>query len=111
MLLTSILWQARSWNQTSAFMEYAERRGIKDAGHIIHANCFGLPIFGCPVFARWQLACVLRGVMDVMEMCRFLWAAAAIIVIHVTSRVYPYYNMLRCGRMHEVEGIFGKLRF
>ena len=41
MRLTSIRWQAKPWNKYSNFTEFAERRGIKNIGHMLHANRFG----------------------------------------------------------------------
>ena len=41
MRLTSVRWQSKPWNKYSVFTEYAERHGIKNVGHMIHANRFG----------------------------------------------------------------------
>ena len=41
MRLTSIRWQARMWNRYESFTEFAEKRGIKNVGHMLHANRFG----------------------------------------------------------------------
>ena len=89
------------------FTEYAERHGIKNVGHMIHANRFGefeercaggLYLSSCwmtwlRTFAgvRNQLACFLRSVSSLMDMRKFLWAAAALVGIHVTS---PFLSML-----------------
>ena len=107
MRLTSIRWQAQSWNRYSAFTEYAERRGVKNVGHMIHANRFGEfeercagGVYLVDVWISWlrtfadvrnQLACFLRSVTNVMDMCKFLWAGAALIGIHITS---PFMSML-----------------
>ena len=40
MRLTSIRWQARMWNWYESFTEFAEKRGIKNADHMLHANRF-----------------------------------------------------------------------
>ena len=40
---------------------------------------------------RNQLACFLRTVTGLMDMCCFLWAGAALIGIHITS---PFMSML-----------------
>ena len=74
-------------------------------GHILHGNCFGefeeqcaggLYLADCwmtwlPAYAgvRNQLACYLRSVSGLIDMCKFLWAGAALVGIHVT-----FLNML-----------------
>ena len=35
MRLTSIRWQARTWNRYESFTEFAEKRGIKNVGHML----------------------------------------------------------------------------
>ena len=35
MRLTSVRWQSKPWNRYSLFTEYAERQGIKNAGHML----------------------------------------------------------------------------
>ena len=40
MRLTSIRWHGRAWNKYNSFTKYAEERGIKNVGHMIHANHF-----------------------------------------------------------------------
>ena len=37
---TSIRWQARPWNRYVSFTEYAEKRGFRNVGHMLHANRF-----------------------------------------------------------------------
>ena len=41
MRLTSIRWQARAWNKCKSFADFAEKRGIRNVGHMLHANRFG----------------------------------------------------------------------
>lgn len=41
MRLTSIRWQVRPWNRYKDFTDFAERKGYKNVGHMIHANRFG----------------------------------------------------------------------
>ena len=41
MRLASIRWQARAWNQYQSFTDFAEKRGYKNMGHMMHANRFG----------------------------------------------------------------------
>ena len=41
MQLTCIRWQARSWNKFKSFTDYAEKKGYKNVGYMIHANRFG----------------------------------------------------------------------
>ena len=41
MRLTSIRWQARTWNRYDSFTKFAEKRGLQNVGHTLHANRFG----------------------------------------------------------------------
>ena len=101
MRLTSIRWQARPWNRYVSFTEYAEKRGFRNVGHMLHANRFnefeercGGGVYLADVWISWfdtfsdvrnQLACFLRTTNNLMNMCKFLWAGVALIGIHVTS--------------------------
>ena len=107
MRLTSIRWQARPWNRYVSFIEYADKRGFRNVGHMLHANRFnefeercGGGVCLADVWISWldtfsdvrnQLACFLRTTNNLMNMCKFLWAGVAFIGIHVTS---PYMSML-----------------
>ena len=107
MRLTSIRWQARAWNRYTSFTEYAEKRGVQNVGHMLHANCFGEfeercagGVYLAGVWVEWldtyndvrnQLACYLRNVKCIMDQCVFLWAGAASIGLHVTV---PFMSML-----------------
>ena len=114
MRLTSIRWQAKPWNKYSSFTEFAERRGIQNVGHMLHAKRFGEFEERCAVYladtwmvwlrsfsdVRNQLACFLRSINNLMEMCKFLWAGAALIEIHVTS---PFMSMLLDHRVPPIK--------
>ena len=107
MRLTSIRWQARSWNYYKKFTDFAEKMEVLNVGHMLHANRFGefeercaggvylldtwLKWLGTFTDVRNQLACYLREVETLSEQCKFLWAGAAIIGIHVTV---PFMSML-----------------
>ena len=107
MRLTSIRWQARSWNRYSEFTDFAEKRGILNVGQMLHANRFGEFEVRCAgglyladAWKEWletftdvrnQLACYLREVSSLMDQCMFLWAGAALIGIHLT---FPFMSML-----------------
>ena len=107
MRLTSIRWQANMWNKYTIFSEYAARLNYKNVGHMIHANRFGEfeercagGVYLSDVWISWlrtfsnvrnQLSCFLRSILDGMEMCKFLWAGAALVGIHVTV---PFMSML-----------------
>ena len=107
MRLTSVRWQSKPWNRYSLFTEYAERQGIKNVGHMLHGNRFGefeeryaggLYLADCWMTwlrtyagVRNQLACYLRSVSGLIDMCKFLWAGAALVGIHVTT---PFLSML-----------------
>ena len=107
MRLTSIRWNSKPWNKYSKFTEYAERRGVKNVGHMLHANRFGEfeercagGLYLADAWMSWlqtfadvqnQLSCYLRNVNGLMDMCKFLWAGSALIGIHVTS---PFMSML-----------------
>ena len=70
-------------------------------GHMLHSNRFGefeeqyvggLYLADCwmtclRIYAgvRNQLACYLRSVSCLIDMCKFLWAGAALVGIHVTT--------------------------
>ena len=41
MRLTSVRWQVKSWNRYKGSTDFAEKRGIRNVGHMIHANRFG----------------------------------------------------------------------
>ena len=76
-------------------------------GHMIHANRFGEfeercagGLYLADVWIEWldtfsdvrnQLACYLRTVLNLIDLCKFLWAGAALIGIHVTA---PFMSML-----------------
>ena len=105
--LTSERWQSKPYNRCSLFTEYAERQGIKNVGHMLHSNRFGefeeqyvggLYLADCWMTwlrtyagVRNQLACYLRSVSGLIDMCKFLWAGAALVGIHVTT---PFLSML-----------------
>ena len=107
MRLTSIRWQSRPWNRYSDFTEFAERRGIKNVGHMMHSNRFGEfeercagGVYLSETWKEWlstfvdvrnQLACYLRSILSIMDMCKFLWTGAALIGLHVTA---PFMSML-----------------
>jgi hypothetical protein len=107
MRLTSIRWQARAWNKYKSFTDFAEKRGIQNVGHMLHANRFGEfeercagGLYLADVWIAWletfadirnQLACYLRQVVCIMDQCKFLWAGAALIGIHITV---PFMSML-----------------
>ena len=107
MRLTSIRWQSKPWNRYNNFTEYAERRGIANVGHMIHANRFGEfeercagGLYLAETWEAWlrtftdvrnQLGCYLRSVLGIMQMSKFLWAGAALIGVHVTA---PFMSML-----------------
>ena len=107
MRLTSIRWQARSWNYYKKFTDFAEKMGIVNVGHMLHANRFGEfeercagAVYLMDTWLKWlgtfsdvrnQLSCYLREVESLSEQCKFLWAGAAIIGLHVTV---PFMSML-----------------
>ena len=107
MRLTSIRWQVKPWNRYSLFTNYAEKQGLKNVGHMLHANRFGEfeercagGLYLAKVWVEWlktfgdvrnQLACFLRSVTNLMEICKFLWAGAALIGVHLTA---PFMSML-----------------
>ena len=107
MRLTSIRWQARSWNYYRKFTDFAEKLGILNVGHMLHANTFGEfeercagGVYLMDTWLKWldtftdvrnQLACYLREVKSLYEQCKFLWAGAAIIGLHITV---PFMSML-----------------
>ena len=78
MRLTSIRWQARAWNRYSSFTEFAEKQGIKNVGHMMHANRFGEfeercagGVYLAKVWMEWldvrnQLACYLCQINSLM---------------------------------------------
>ena len=95
MQLTSIHWNARSWNYYEKFINYAESRGLKNVGQMIHANRFGEfeercagGVYLCDVWYNWlvsvphiqnQLSCYLQSISGLLDTCKFLWAGAALI--------------------------------
>ena len=107
MRLTSIRWHGRMWNRYSAFTEFAEKRGVRNVGHMIHANRFGEfeercagGVYMAESWISWlesftdvrnTLSCYLRTVISLMEICIFQWAAAALVGLHVTI---PFMSML-----------------
>ena len=107
MRLTSIRWHSRSWNRYDEFTEYAEKKGLKNVGHMLHANRFGEfeercagGLYLAKAWAEWlenftdvrnQLACYLREVSGIMDQCMFLWAGASLIGLHITV---PFMSML-----------------
>lgn len=107
MRLTSIRWQSKPWNRYENFTEFAKRKGIKNVGHMIHANRFGEfeercagGVYLIETWMAWlqtfsdvhnQLSCYLRSVLSIMDMFKFLWAGAALIGIHITA---PFMSML-----------------
>ena len=106
MRLTSIRWQSKPWNRYENFTEFAKRKGIKNVGHMIHANRFGEfeercagGVYLIETWMAWlqtfsdvhnQLSCYLRSVLSIMDMFKFLWAGAALIGIHITA---PFMSM------------------
>ena len=107
MHLTSIRWQSKPWNRYSSFTEFAERRGIKNVGHMIYANHFGEfeercagGVYLANTWMEWlrtftdvwnQLSCYLRSILAIMDVSIFLWAGAALVGIHITA---PFMSML-----------------
>ena len=107
MRLTSIRWQSRAWNKYKSFTDFAEKRGIQNVGHMMHANRFGEfeercagGIYLVDTWLEWlskfkdirnQLACYLREVASLADQCKFLWAGAALIGLHLTV---PFMSML-----------------
>ena len=107
MRLTSIRWQSRAWNKYRKFTDFAEKRGIQNVGHMLHANRFGEfeercagGLYLADVWVEWlktfsdvrnQLGCFLREVEGLMEQCKFLWAGIALVGIHITV---PFMSMI-----------------
>ena len=107
MRLTSIRWHGRMWNRYNSFTTFAERRGIRNVGHMIHANRFGEfeercagGVYMAESWIAWietfsdirnTLPCYLRTVINLMDICVFQWAAASLIGLHVTP---PFMSML-----------------
>ena len=107
MRLTSVRWQARTWNKYKSFTDFAEKRGIKNVGHMLHANRFGEfeercagALYLADTWLEWldtfvdvrnQLACYLREVKQLTDQCKFLWCGAALVGLHVTL---PFMSML-----------------
>ena len=105
--ITSIRWQVKPWNKYQQFTEFAEKKGIRNVGQMLHANRFGEfeercagGVYLADVWVEWletftdvrnQLSCYLRQVLGIMDQCKFLWAGAALIGIHVTR---PFMSML-----------------
>ena len=79
--------------------DFAEKGGFKNVGHMLHANQFGKfeercagGVYLAGIWEEWlrtfgdarnQLACFLRSVSNPTATCKFLWAGAALIGIHV----------------------------
>ena len=107
MRLTSIRWQIKPWNRYQSFTEFGEKRGIRNGGHMLHANRFGEfeercagGVYMADAWIDWlnvntdtrnQLSCYLRDTLGIMDQCKFLWAGAAIIGIQLTQ---PFISML-----------------
>ena len=107
MRLTSICWQIKPWNRFQSFTEFAEKKSIRNVGHMLHANRFGEfeercagGMYMADAWIEWlnlntdtrnQLACYLRETVGLIDECKFLWAGAAVIGIHVTQ---PFTSML-----------------
>ena len=107
MRLTSIRWHGRMWNRYNNFTTFAEKRGIRNVGHMIHANRFGEfeercagGVYLAETWMLWlqsftdvrnTLSCYLRTVNSLMEICIFQWATAALVGLHVTV---PFMAML-----------------
>ena len=107
MQLTSVRRQARTWNKYKSFTDFAEKRGIKNVGHMLHANRFGEfeercagALYLADTWLEWldtfvdvrnQLACYLREVKQLTDQCKFLWCGAALVGLHVTL---PFMSML-----------------
>ena len=107
MRLTSIRWHGRMWNRYNSYTGFAEKNGIRNVGHMIHANrfaefeerCAG-GVYMADTWIAWldtftdvrnTLSCYLRSVITLMEICVFQWAAAALVGLHVTT---PFMSML-----------------
>ena len=107
MQLTSIRWQARAWNKYKSFTDFAEKRGIRNVGHMLHTNRFGEfeercagALYLSDIWVEWldtfvdvrnQLAYYLREVKQLIDQCKFLWCGAALVGVHVTI---PFMSML-----------------
>ena len=107
MRLTSIRGQSWAWNKYKKFTDFAEKRSIKNVGHMLHANRFGEfeercagGLYLADIWLEWlstfsdlrnQLACFLREVESLMEQCKFLWAGIALVGIHITV---PFMSMI-----------------
>ena len=107
MRLTSVRWHAKPWNKYKSFTDFAEQRGLKNVGHMLHANRFGefeercagglyladawVEWLKCQPAVRNQLACYLRETFCLIDQCKFLWAGSALIGLHITA---PYMSML-----------------
>ena len=107
MRLTSIRWQVKPWNRYRSFTDFAEKRGIRNVGHMLHANRFGEfeercagAVYMADTWVEWlnsntdarnQLTCYLREVIGIMDLCKFLWAGAALIGVQLTQ---PFISML-----------------
>ena len=76
-------------------------------GHMLHANRFGEfeercagAVYMADTWVEWlnsntdarnQLTCYLREVIGIMDLCKFLWAGAALIGVQLTQ---PFISML-----------------
>ena len=107
MRISSIRWHGRSWNRYNSYTTFAEKYGVRNVGHMIHANRFGEfeercagGVYMAESWIKWletiidvrnTLSCYLRSVVTLMPVCIFQWAAAALIGLHVTT---PFMSML-----------------
>ena len=107
MRLTSIRWHGRAWNKYEQFTTYAEEHGIRNVGHMVHANRFGEfeercagGVYLSETWITWlesyqsirnNLSCYLRSVLNLMEICVFQWCAAALVGLHLTA---PFMSMI-----------------
>ena len=95
MCLTSVRWQSKPWNRCSLFTEYAKKVRYRKCGHMLHGNrfdqfeqrCAG-GLYLADFWMAWlrtyagvrnQLACYRRRVSSLIDMCKFLWAGAALV--------------------------------
>ena len=88
MRLTSIRWQIKPWNRYQSFTEFGEKRGIRNVGHMLHANRFGEfeercagGVYMADAWIDWlnvnadtrnQLSCYLRDTLGITDQCKFL---------------------------------------
>ena len=107
MRLTSIRWHGRAWNKYELFTSYAEENGVRNVGHMVHANRFGEfeercagGVYLSEIWVKWlesyqsirnNLSCYLRSVLGLMDICVFQWCAAALVGLHLTA---PFLSMV-----------------